>query len=146
MMGMMKNLWKPQKVVDMDVISDNKFLFTFYSRADIDQVLECMSWSFERHVLLTKEVSPMEQPNKIVLNRATFWLRLYDLPTGAMKESIISKLGSKAGRVINIGCQRDNYLGGRYARLRIELDIIKPLTRGTQLQIRGNEPIFIQFR
>lgn len=36
MMGMMNMLWKPLKGVDMDIPCDNRFLFTFHNRADID--------------------------------------------------------------------------------------------------------------
>lgn len=31
-------------------------------------------------------------------------------------------------------------------RVRVELDVTRPLTRGTQLQVRDKEPMFIQFR
>lgn len=99
MMGTMKTLWKPLKGVDTDVISDNKFLFTFYNRAD----LERRPWTFDKHVLLMEQISSMEQPSRVALNTVVFWLRIYNLLAGAMKESIIRKLGSKAGRVINIG-------------------------------------------
>lgn len=73
-------------------------------------------------------------------------MRLYDLPARAMKESIIQKLGSNAGRVIEVGYQRDSYLGGRYVRVKVELDITKPLLRGAELQVREKNPMFIQFK
>lgn len=145
MMGMMKTLWRPLKGVDMKVLSDNRFLFTFHNRADIDQVMERQPWTFEKHVLILKEISPFEQPSKVILDKAVFWVRMIDLPIGAIKEHIIDKIGSKAGRVIALGSQKDNNMGGKYARARVEIDINKPLIRGTQLQIRGKLPMFIQF-
>lgn len=87
----------------------------------------------------------MEQPSRVVLTKALFWMRMYDLPTGAM-ENIIHELGSKAGGVITIGYPKKNYLGGRYARVRIELDVSKPLIRGTQLKVRGKNPMIIPFK
>lgn len=34
MLGLMRSLWKPLKGVDIDILSENRVLFTFYSRAD----------------------------------------------------------------------------------------------------------------
>lgn len=133
----MKTFWKPLKGVDMDVLSDNRFLFTFYSRTDIDQVLERRPWTLDKHILLMKEISQLEQPSKITLSKAIFWIQMHDLPIGAIKENIICKLGSKAGRVISIGYQKDNHLGGKYARARVEIDVNKPLVRGTQIHVTG---------
>lgn len=146
MLETMKTLWKPLKGVDMDIISDNRFLFTFYNRIDKEQVLERRPWTFEKHVLLLQEINSMDQPSKITLKTTVFWLRMYDLPIGAMKEHILHRLGSKAGHVIEIGYQRENYLGGQYARVRVEVDVTKPLARGAQLQVKGKRPMFIQFR
>lgn len=108
--------------------------------------MERCPWKFDKHVLLMEETDQFVQPSKIVLNKAIFWLQIHDLPIGAMKESIIHKIGSKAGRVIHIGHQKDNYLGAKYARVRVEICVNKPLVRGTQLKIRDNEPIFVQFK
>lgn len=127
----------------MDIISDNRFMFTFYNRTDKEQVLERRPWTFEKHVLLLQEINSMEQPSKVTHNNMVFWVRMYDLPIGAMKEHIIHILGSKAGRVFEIGYQRENYLGGQYVRVRVEINVTKPLIRGTQLQVRGKKPMFI---
>lgn len=130
----------------MEVLSDNKFLFTFYNKSDIDYVMERQPWTLEKHVLFMEKISPLEQPSKVLLDKAVFWIQLIDLPISAMKENIIQKLGSRAGRVIEVGYQKDNYLGGRHARARVEIDINKPLTIGTQLQIKGKAPMFIQYQ
>lgn len=93
----MKTLRKPMKGVDMETISDNRFLFTFYNRADMEQVIERRPWTFEHHALLMEEISLMEQPSRVVSNKGIFRMRMYDLPTSAMKENIIRELGRKAG-------------------------------------------------
>lgn len=112
----------------------------------MERILEGRSWIFDKYVLLLQDIHSMEQPGRVTLDRATFWLRLYDLSAGAKKEGIISKIASKAGRVISIGYQKDNYLGGRCVRVRVEINDRQPFVRGTQLQIRGGEPMFITFK
>lgn len=72
MLGMMRTLGRPLKGVDMAVIGDNRFLFTFYNRPDIDHVLERRPWTFEKHVLLMEEINPYEQPSKVHINKAVF--------------------------------------------------------------------------
>lgn len=79
------------------ILEDNKFLFTFYSRADIDQVLDRRPWTFDNNILMLQEISGEQQPRNIVLNSTNFWIRLYDLPIGALKEDIVTRLGRQVG-------------------------------------------------
>lgn len=146
MLGLMKSLWRPRKGMDTDVIGDNRFLFTLYWKGDVECILEGRPWMFDKHVLLLQDIHCMEQPNKVPLEKATFWIRLYDLPVGAMKEGVILKLGGKAGKVISIGYKKNQHLGGWYARARVEFDVRQALVRWTKLQIRGGEPMFITFK
>lgn len=40
-----------------------------------------------------------------------------------MEEGVIVKIGRKAGELLSIGYQEDHYLGGRYIRVRVEINV-----------------------
>lgn len=102
-------------------------MFTLYWKGDVERILEGWPWMFDKYVLLLQQIQAMKQPSRVTLDKATFWIRLYDLPVSAMTENVIEKLGSKAGRVISIGHQKDHHIGGRYVRVRIEVEVRQPL-------------------
>lgn len=146
LISLMKTLWRPRKGIDVDVISDNRFLFTLYAKGDVERIMEGCPWMFDKHILLMQHIHNMEQPSKVILQKAIFWMRIYDLPLGVLKEGVIEKIGSKAGTVLALGHRKNHYIGGRYVRVRVEVDVRHPLARGTQLQIRGRPPMFIAFK
>lgn len=92
-------IWKPVKDLMVDSIDSNCFLFKLSGRGDIDRILEGRPWFFERHVLLLEEIGPAAQPRNWVLQTAPFWMRLYDLPISAWRESTVQKLASRVGTV-----------------------------------------------
>lgn len=82
-------IWKSAKSLIVDTVDNNFFLFKLAVRGDIDRILEGRSWFFKRHVLLLEEIGPAAQPQGMVLNATPFWLRLYDLPISAWRESTV---------------------------------------------------------
>lgn len=68
----MKALWRAVEDVDFMIVNDNRFLFTFFSRTDIDNVLDRCPWTFDNHVLLLKEISGSEQPRQVNLHTSVF--------------------------------------------------------------------------
>lgn len=83
----------------MDTVDNNYFLFKLAGRGDIDCILEGRPWFFEKHVLLLEEIGPAAQPQSMVLSTTSFWLRLYDLPISAWRESMVRRLASRVGEV-----------------------------------------------
>lgn len=146
MIGLMKTLWRPRKGMEIDILSYNKFMFTFYWKGDVERILKGRPWMFDKHVLLLQQIQAMEQPSQVILDKATYWIRLYDLPVGDMNENVIAKLASKAGRVISISHKKDYHMGGRYVRVRVEVEAGKPVVRGSLLKFRGGTPMFINFK
>lgn len=126
----MKTLWRPVEGMRSEIVEDNKFLFTLYCGADIDSILERRPWTFDNHIFMVQEISRIEQPRQVIMNSMFFWIRLYDLSIGAMREGVVTRLASQVGKVIQIRKRGDKDLRGRYVRVQVQVDVRIPVIRG----------------
>ncbi|XVF12151.1 hypothetical protein REPUB_Repub08aG0089600 [Reevesia pubescens] len=66
MVSTMKIIWKLVKMVEIQMLEDNLFLFKFSSVVDKNRVLEGALWSFDKHILVLKEYVAVLRPDEHV--------------------------------------------------------------------------------
>ncbi|GLT72800.1 hypothetical protein SLA2020_447040 [Shorea laevis] len=84
-------------------------------------------------------------PTQLEFEKVAFWVRMYNLPLACMGTDIGFKIGSSVGMVEEVDTNEDGVGWGEYLRVRIILDITKPLARGRILKLQGN-PVWIAFQ
>ncbi|XVF47816.1 hypothetical protein PTKIN_Ptkin03bG0141300 [Pterospermum kingtungense] len=142
-METMKAIWKITNEVEIMAIEENLFLFKFQGARDKERVLEGAPWSFDKSLLLFQEFNGALRPDEYVFDKATFWVRIYGLLLGMMNKTIGARIGESLGRLIkadkSLGklIKADDSLDGggwtTFVRLRVELNITKPLRRVIKL-------------
>jgi hypothetical protein len=78
-------------------------------------------------------------------SKVLFWVRMFHLPLACMNETMGVKIGSSVGEVEEVETDVDGIGWGEYLRVRIKLDIMKPLARGRVLKLNG-ESSWIEFQ
>ncbi|XVF64461.1 hypothetical protein PTKIN_Ptkin09bG0171800 [Pterospermum kingtungense] len=73
-----------------------------------------------------------------VFSRGIFWIRIYGLPLNLMSMEIAERLGRKIGNLVEINSNPMRVGLGRNIRLKVEIDITKPLRRFVTI-VRGVE-------
>lgn len=119
------------------------FLFQFYHEIDIKRVIEGSPWTFNRKVLI---ISRMQDGRCVPLNKIDLWVQVYDLYPGFMTERILTEVGNQMG-VFVCSCP-SNFKGvwREYMRIRVTLDLSKPLKRRMKLRKIGDEWFWIKFK
>lgn len=118
--------WRLKKLVEVQELGKNLFLFLFSTKRDLDNVLNSGPWSFDRHILVLKRISGTEQPSEMNLGTALFWARVYDLPLRLRTVSMASKLGNMMGSFEEADNRDSNRLC-KFLRLKATIDLSKPL-------------------
>lgn len=54
-------------------MGDNKAIFHFSHKEDLDKVLLLDLWSFDKYLLILHKLDAGEAATKVEFNRATFW-------------------------------------------------------------------------
>ncbi|XP_017217178.1 uncharacterized protein LOC108194750 [Daucus carota subsp. sativus] len=139
-------LWRPGKGVHIRELDVNLFQFQFYHELDIKRVIEGSPWSFNRKVLIISRMQQGINPKCIPLNSIDLWVQIHDLQPGLMSEKIITEVGNEIGKYV-CSCPT-NFKGvwREYMRIRVTMDLSKPLKRRMKIRKSGKEWIWITFR
>lgn len=128
--------WRLKNPVEVQDLNKNLFLFRFSSKRDVDSVMKSGPWSFDRNLLVLKKISGEEQPSEMEMNTTEFWTRVYDLPLKLRTDATSKKLGDTIGKFVEVDPKDVNRLG-KFLRVKAEIDLKKPLKRGTVIKYQG---------
>ncbi|XP_062152170.1 uncharacterized protein LOC133860613 [Alnus glutinosa] len=134
---LMSRLWKTIETVAFKEIQDNLWLLEFSNRADKRRVLEGRPWLFDRSLLVLKEIDEDISPSQMDFSKALFWIQVHDMPLTCMNREVGLRIGQSIGDVEDIDVTGDGVGWGRYLRIRVSVDITKPLERGRAIVLNG---------
>lgn len=133
----MASVWQPVKGMTGKDLEGNRYVFNFFHALDVERVLAEGPWSFQRNFLLLKSLKQNENPHAVVFFKAKFWVQVYGLVSGLRSEHVLKDVGGYAGEFLESDAR--NFKGGwkTYYRVRVEIDVRKPLKRKMKLRKTG---------
>lgn len=137
-MSTMIKLWAADGDLSAQVIDRDIFLFSFKKEQDRARVLAMEPWSFNKSLILLKVVNGDEILRWDNWSFTCFWIRVYNLPYDGMIREIGEKIGNGIGKFLDVVTDRNGRCSGLYMRLRVQIDVSKPLRRGATVQLGSN--------
>ncbi|MBA0647348.1 hypothetical protein Goklo_015243, partial [Gossypium klotzschianum] len=80
MRSTMTNLWHPVRGVQISDLEEKRFLFRFFHKMDMDQVLHWAPWAFNNHLLMIHRLEDGDDSMNVPLIYAIFWVQRHDIP------------------------------------------------------------------
>ncbi|CAN0881571.1 hypothetical protein LINGRAHAP2_LOCUS14317 [Linum grandiflorum] len=118
-MGMVKGgirrAWPEVKGVNVDEAKDNKFLFTFKLRADMEEIWERRPWLISDTTMIVQKWDGLGQPEEVQFPTGDFWVRVHNLPATHRNWDNMVKIASLFPRTITIS--RAGLDGDRWTRI-----------------------------
>jgi hypothetical protein len=142
---LMVRLWKMEGEVTFKELYDNIWLLEFSTVTDKRRVQEGCPWLFDRSVLVLKELEENMSPLQMDFSKSPFWIQIHDLPLGCMTREVGLKVGASIGKVEDVRVPGDGGSWSRGLRVRVQVDITKPLERGRVLKVNGKQT-WVTFR
>jgi hypothetical protein len=130
--------WKPSKTPTFTVLGDNLFLVEFADESDKISVLEGRPWVFEGNLFAVEDYDGLTTPSDFQFDKAAFWVRMSNLPLACMNLTVGHQIGSSMGHVEEVDVDDGGMGWGEHLRVKITLDLQKPLLRGKMLKINGS--------
>uniref|UniRef100_A0A2N9FFZ0 Uncharacterized protein n=1 Tax=Fagus sylvatica TaxID=28930 RepID=A0A2N9FFZ0_FAGSY len=111
---------------------DKLFMAVFNTREDLKRVFIQGPWTFDKKLILMAQFENDMQPIAVIFNHATFWIRIHNLLILSIIRDIGEDIGNDIGRTIEVDIPENGIGWGRFLRIRVALDITKPLLQGRQ--------------
>jgi hypothetical protein len=129
--------WRPTEMISFKVLGDNLFLIEFENLEDKSQVLEGRPWVFEGSLFVVEDFDGVTPPVEIDFDKVALWVRMINMPLACMCKDISFQIGASIGTVEEVDTDEDDIGWGEYPRVRIQIDLKKPLPRGKMLKVQG---------
>lgn len=122
-----------------------RYLFRFNHEGDISRIIEDGLWTFEQSLLILRRLEPDEDPKTVVLNHADFRVQLYGLPIIFRSKAVIQATGNFLRTFVK--SDERNFDGSMcmFYRVRVALDISRPLRKKMKLKRDNGKWAFIDF-
>ncbi|KAL0445841.1 UNVERIFIED_CONTAM: hypothetical protein Slati_1712000 [Sesamum latifolium] len=101
-------------------------------------------WYFGRHKVLGM-VHEHDNPRRVNLDWCEFHVLVHDLPIGKMTKDMAILLGNQLGRFKDVDMDNSMGLWGASMRIRVSLDITKPLRRVLKLKTTMGDELLVTF-
>ncbi|MBA0735304.1 hypothetical protein Gogos_019165 [Gossypium gossypioides] len=141
----MADLWHPLGVI-ITYLGGKRYLFRVFYEVDIKRVLDIMSWTFNRHLLIFHRLSIGEYPKQISLFYSYFWIQVHNLPYRVISEGLARKLGEFVGQFIQFDVALISRGEQRYMRFRVKIDLRLALKRKKKLTLTKGQEGYAYFQ
>ncbi|XP_022156185.1 uncharacterized protein LOC111023135 [Momordica charantia] len=129
--------WKVEHQLTVESIGKNLFLFHFCRECDMNRVMKTGPWFFDKALIVLQKPCSSKNISELEFNRVAFWIHLFDLPMSWLNKTMAIRLGNAIGNFVDVDCNEKGFSWGASLRIRVLIDITKPLRRGIKINIDG---------
>lgn len=139
----LNSIWKPTAPVNVYAIGEGIYLVGFENVVDCNRVLARQPWLLSNNLMIFKKVVGNEKISDLVLNEVPFWVQIHGLEIQLLTRYVGEILGNKVGRVLEVDCSANSIAWGKCLRVRVLINVTKPLVRGTKVDFNGCTSVVI---
>ncbi|KAL5762300.1 hypothetical protein ACOSP7_018564 [Xanthoceras sorbifolium] len=140
-------IWRTTQPVEVESLGENIFAFYFKNKLNRKRVLMGGPWSFDRSLLVIEEPKGNGDISRMRFEKSEFWIKIHNVPLLCMTRDIGLFLGKQIGvvRELDLGASGDCV--GRYIRVRVVVDVLRPLRRCIKVDIDASgKPMIMLLR
>ena len=126
-----------QHGVTIKEVGNNLFLAIFTHEEDMVEVLDKSPWSFDRRLILLKQFKGDLCLGDVSFQYSPFWNQVFNIPIKSMNSCVGTRIANQIGVPILVDAPKNGLAWGLFLRIRVDVDITKPLMRGKMIQIEG---------
>ncbi|KAL5827595.1 hypothetical protein ACOSQ3_019436 [Xanthoceras sorbifolium] len=131
-----QQIWGTVGRVEIEMIGDNVFVFHFQSLEDKAMVWSRGPWHFDKNlIVLEKPVGP-GAISQLQFKFSEFWIHIYNIPLACMNCKVARLIAEEVGTIVDFPIDSKD-LWGKFLRIKVSIDITKPLKRGIRMRLEN---------
>lgn len=127
-------IWCPGQGICCKELGRNLFLFTFLQAGGKRRAIMEGPWEFGGDLLVVVDCDGNKRLKDLEFTHIPIWVRVFDLPFGMMDSTNGMLIGNRIGRALAVDAEEDGSAIGGFLRIKVKIDIRKPLMRGILLE------------
>ena len=131
-----KPLWRARNDFQIREAGDHILLFVFELETDAERVIATEPWSFDKHLVIFSRYDFSIPTRNLRFTTTTFWVQIHGLPMNMLDPETAVEIGETIGTVSRTKHSND-MVGGDFLRVRVVVDVTKPLCRGWRIAINN---------
>ena len=131
----LKSVWKAENNFEVSDLGENKVMFLFQTKDDMEKVLLLSPWSFDKYLLILHKMVRGEAVKDIKFEKTPFWIQIHGLPTMCQTKEVGLSIGATLGKVEKVDANAKGFCLGNSLRIRVLIDISKPLCQGRKVRL-----------
>ena len=125
-------LWRIRGNFELSNSGNNVLLIAFELEVDVEKVLQGESWAFDRHLVAIQRYGGSISIHKLHFEKSIFYVQIHNLLFSLLTIEAILNIGETLG-FVTIPKDSGQMKGGSFMKVRVEVDITKPLCRGRKI-------------
>ena len=137
-------LWRSENGFKVKNMGNHIVLFTFDNKQEVDSILSNEPWSFDKHLLVLQRYDKDTPIEDLKFSCTSFWVQVHDISVRFMNPKVAEGICSTVGTVIR---KSDTEVdGGSFMRVRVSMDVTRPLARGRMVSVRQGKEKWVSFK
>ncbi|XP_023907357.1 uncharacterized protein LOC112019055 [Quercus suber] len=142
----LKSMWRSIQDFELRDLGSNTVLILFSSKADSLKILSQQPWSFDKYLIGLYKPTEEESVEDAKFTSAPFWIQIHNLPFSRMNKANAEAIRRLLGKLEQVDASPTGDCRGRYVRVRVNVDINLPLSRGHFVDMGNSEPLWISLQ
>ncbi|XP_030923329.1 uncharacterized protein LOC115950238 [Quercus lobata] len=142
----LRSVWRAEHSFEASDLGENKVMFLFQSKDDMERVLLLSLWSFNQYLLLLHKLVRGEVIKDIKFDRSPFWIQIHELPIMCQTKEVGMSIGTTLGEVEKVDVNEKGFCLVSYLRITVSLDVSMPLCQGRKVRLGEYGRKWVDFR
>jgi hypothetical protein len=125
-------------------VKENLFILQVSCLGDWNRAMLEGPWIFRQMGVMIEPYDGLDDPKSVVLNRIHVWVQIRGIHPLFRKEEIVKDVVVRIGEVLDTDLFTLGASGTSFVRVKVKIDVFKPLTRVVGLHPEGQERLLFQ--
>ena len=140
-----KPLWRAINGFTIKNMGNHVMLFIFEKQEDVHRVMVSEPWTFDKHLVVIQKYEKNTPLQEVSFNKTSLWVQIFDIPVRYMSKETAEDICSSMGEV-GLSEFHPTEEGGRFVRVRVRIDVTKPLCRGRVVDLEEGGRVWVSFK
>ncbi|XP_031131711.1 uncharacterized protein LOC116033096 [Ipomoea triloba] len=140
----MAQTWRHRKGMMAEEVAPNLFIFYFCHKKDRQRILDDGPWSYDQNLLVLQKIESKDSPFDADFSKTEFWVQIHKIPQRFSNPKIAEIIGAHLGEFIKSDLEHFDGTRSALIRVRVILDITKPLKRRIKIKVSPEENICME--